>query len=462
MNNSMRIFITAFLLMVFVSSIFLGCGGNGTLEEKEPSKERIIISVNRGPKEGDVWLQSEWDIRKKMFEEKYPDYELRISSWDFTPDSFMAKAAGGTLTDIISLWATEGENVIGKGLALDLTERLKDWPLYKEINHDILKPFVYEDRVYGLPYLAYSMALFYNKKLFRENGIVDDKGEPTPPNTWEELVEFAKIITDREKGIAGYGVNGEIPRSGWNFLNYVWQSGGEFEVQEDGMWKAKFNSPEAVSALQFIKDLKWKHGVLQADALAKYDDLWQLFITDKIGMIMEAVTEEILDAIVFKYEFDLDNLGIALLPAGPAGRANQVGADYYIINPAISKEKQDGAFAFITFVHELDLIEAIQKLKNESGRPVGGPRFPVYLDEYQNNVDAIYKRYLNVPDYSSFTNNTNKYIRFEPPYYCQQLYSEVLSPAVQAVTTDSDADPQEIMDEGAKMFQKRFLSKINQ
>jgi len=53
-----------------------------------------------------------------------------------------------------------------------------------------------------------------------------------------------------------------------------------------------------------------------------------------------------------------------------------------------------------------------------------------------------------------------KYIHPEPPYYCQQLYSEYLGPAVQKVLTDKNADPEKLLKDAAREFQHNFLDKI--
>lgn len=53
-----------------------------------------------------------------------------------------------------------------------------------------------------------------------------------------------------------------------------------------------------------------------------------------------------------------------------------------------------------------------------------------------------------------------KYVRPEPPYYSQQLYSEYLGPIVQEVITNKDAEPKPMLEEAAENFQKRFLDKI--
>ena len=93
------------------------------------------------------------------------------------------------------------------------------------------------------------------------------------------------------------------------------------------------------------------------------------------------------------------------------------------------------------------------------GQPAGSPRMPIFIGPYQQKVKVILDKYRNVPYQAEYEENTAQYIRFEPPIYCQQLYSEVLSPAVQEVLTNKNAEPQTILHQSARMFQQRFLDK---
>lgn len=53
--------------------------------------------------------------------------------------------------------------------------------------------------IYSLSFESNQMVFFYNKDIFRLAGLTDDgtsEGEPVTPKTWDELVEFAKKISE--------------------------------------------------------------------------------------------------------------------------------------------------------------------------------------------------------------------------------------------------------------------------
>lgn len=61
-----------------------------------------------------------------------------------------------------------------------------------------------DGKTYMLPQGVTTQGLIYNKDMFKAAGLVDENGEATPPKTWDELREYAKILTnesERQYGI---------------------------------------------------------------------------------------------------------------------------------------------------------------------------------------------------------------------------------------------------------------------
>ncbi|MFH0793975.1 MAG: extracellular solute-binding protein [bacterium] len=454
------------LLAGSVVVMSLGCSGGG--EEQAPRSAtnggaKIGVTTNNGAEENDEKRLAEQKIVAGYFNQNHSNALLKFSTWQYSPETFLAKFRSKTATDVVGLFATEGTVLIERKMALDLTDMVKSWEHFDSINKEVLEPFSRDGRIYGLPVGGigggYVMTLFYNKKLFKASKIVDDKGEPKPPQTWEEFVEMALKLTDREKGVAGFGILGD-DAAGWHLLNWVWQSGGDFERRADGKWKAVFNEPQAVVALQFIKDLKWKHDVLQHDLLATNDDLFELFAAEKIAMAI--FTPEYLLYIVDKLGYPIENIGITLLPAGPAGRVNQMGGGYMIIPSYTPPERARLALDAMLQEYDPALIEKRLALQSRQKRLVGLPALPVFHGAYQDGIQALLDKYRNVPAYPGLMEEAVKYVRAEPPFYSNQLYHEILSPLVQEVLTNHDANPKALLDKGAKRFQERFLDKMNE
>jgi len=84
-----------------------------------------------------------------------------------------------------------------KGYSLDVTDRITD-DMKAGIFEAAWQIPTVDGKAYGLPWLLDQKYFFYNEKLLK------DAGFDTPPATWEEMLDQAKVI--KEKGIAEYPI----------------------------------------------------------------------------------------------------------------------------------------------------------------------------------------------------------------------------------------------------------------
>jgi ABC-type glycerol-3-phosphate transport system substrate-binding protein len=421
---------------------------------------KVVVVINGGPKETDTVAVERQKTNIARFNKEYPNIEIRWTDRPYSPDSFATSMAGGTAEDVIGLWATEGY-VAERGYALDLTEMINKWKYKDQVNHDVLKLFIRNGKIYGLPTDGYLMGLLYNKALFKKAGLVDADGNPDPPDTWEEFVRCARKLTNKKAGIAGFGIMGNGAEAGWGVLNWVWQAGGEFEQEVDGKWKAVFDSPEAAAAYTFVQNLKWKHDVLQSNLMLTSQDLQARFSAGQIGMLMAA--QDRVTQLINQYGMKLSDIGVAILPAGPAGRANQMGGFFNIINPNSSPQVQEAAFKWITWnllrsVKPETIREKADDLRKQ--KQIGNlTALPLFTGELDRVMRQTAKENSDVLiDYHEVWQEAVKYLHPEPSFFCQQLYSEYLGPALQEVLTNRNAEAGGLLRKAAKGFQERFLN----
>ena len=108
--------------------------------------------------------------------------------------------AGGTAADL--LWLSQ-EYIAGyaqKGVLLDISDRLAkdDRPAAKLDDYypSVLQTAQYENKTYGLPWIAQPVMLYYNPKLFADAGV-------QPPNenwTWDDFKAAAAKLTKDTNG----------------------------------------------------------------------------------------------------------------------------------------------------------------------------------------------------------------------------------------------------------------------
>lgn len=192
-----------------VVGMFSGCG------TKETSSENITVTIWSGASHSkDVYTKYINDWNNTIGKEKgiYIDYQLK---------------EGGTIGKAVELALQGGSNApdfftgvaVAKGAENNWILAIDDLPGGKEF----LKPYEEQGllnewmqhggKTYKVPVSSTTMGLIYNKEMFKEAGLVDDKGEAKPPETFAELREYARILTKPNE--RKYGIILPLKWSGW-------------------------------------------------------------------------------------------------------------------------------------------------------------------------------------------------------------------------------------------------------
>ncbi|MBC8399873.1 MAG: ABC transporter substrate-binding protein [Candidatus Marinimicrobia bacterium] len=182
------------------------------------------------------------------------------------------------------------------------------------------------NRLYALPMEATSLALVYNRDLFRQAGLNPEH----PPSTWTELQNYSKrltIDTDKDGRIDQFGFYiPNFPASGnlsvWmnlQFQPFVWQAGGT--IADSAGDQVIFNSPAGVEALTLWKEL---FDELDMRAFSLAHDLG--FTSQNLAMVMDGPW----NLPSYRNMAGVD-WAVAPLPAGSDGRATYLAGEYLTI-----------------------------------------------------------------------------------------------------------------------------------
>lgn len=108
--------------------------------------------------------------------------------------------------DFISQINIEKNRTLGNIMSIEDIEGGKEWieSTYKPQMYDRAAFKGSDGKIYTLPFNVITYGIVYNKDMFKKYGIVDENGEPTPPETFEEMREYAKKMTNPEK--EDYGI----------------------------------------------------------------------------------------------------------------------------------------------------------------------------------------------------------------------------------------------------------------
>jgi multiple sugar transport system substrate-binding protein len=188
---------------------------------------------------------SEADVRAmtEAFSKANPDIKVNL---EFVPyeglhdKTVLAQGSGGydvVLFDVI--WPAEyASNNVLVDVSARITEEMK-----KGVLPGAWTTVTYDGKSYGMPWILDTKYLFYNKEILEKAGI------KSPPKTWDELAEQAKIIKD--KGLLATPISWSWSQAEAAICDYttlVSAYGGDFI--KDG--KPAFQSGGGLDALNYM------------------------------------------------------------------------------------------------------------------------------------------------------------------------------------------------------------------
>jgi multiple sugar transport system substrate-binding protein len=233
--------------------------------------------------------------------------------------------------------------------------------LWKEISW-------YEGKVYGFPFTALTMFLWYRKDLIEDPkeqaGFKAKYGyDLKPPATWKEYTDAATWFHRPEKKFYGTAIQGKRHEALWyEWLGFLYSFGGDMLQTDTGSKCGPIivNSPEAVASLEYYKSLM---KVSPPDTLNyTWDDVMALMQQDKVFELTMwndatyAVENPAQSKVAGK-------MGFATLPIQPdnkVGKVGQIEGWTYLI-PTESKNPE-AAYLFIQWMMAFD-----QQLKQHLG-----------------------------------------------------------------------------------------------
>jgi ABC-type glycerol-3-phosphate transport system substrate-binding protein len=162
--------------------------------------------------------------------------------------------------------------------------------------------------LYGLPVQTTTVALFWNRAMFRNKAAQLAAAGLDPnraPRDWDELLAYAKVLTDKPRGVFGYGMQGSL----WfNFPLFNMYGMDWVAYDAQGRATGNLNTPFGIAALQRIRTCSesgyeggaWKRSALNPE---------QGFINQRYAMVLTGpwMVENFSNA---KLDFD-----VALIPS---------------------------------------------------------------------------------------------------------------------------------------------------
>lgn len=193
--------------------------------------------------------------------------------------------------------------------------------------------------IYGLPFDNYSGLLFYNRCMLQKAGFA------RPPDTWQELKDvYGPALTKANRYAFALQSHAGETQSCDSFMRFVWAFGGSILTDS---FKPNLSSRGSLAGLKFRQQLlrymppgivDWEH-----------EQTVQALADGRVAMITEwsGWYKWLADPKTSKIS---GCLGVAVEPAGPAGRKPALGGFSLGVNAQSTPEKQAAAWLFIQWL----------------------------------------------------------------------------------------------------------------
>jgi multiple sugar transport system substrate-binding protein len=179
------------------------------------------------------------------FEASHPSIKVRLEVIaDQYMDVIKTRLIGDAAPDVFYLDALEAPFLIQQNVLEPLDSYITSKFDLADFEPNLLHPFTFQSRIYGLPKDYSTLALFYNWQAFAAAGLT------RPPQTWAELLTDAKLLTvdsdrDGKPEQYGFGMMPELARQAY----MIRAMGGQVV---DGKGYATFASQAGLKGLNLI------------------------------------------------------------------------------------------------------------------------------------------------------------------------------------------------------------------
>lgn len=348
------------------------------------------------------------------FERQNPGIKVRFQqlSWDYGLDKTITSIAAGNAPDVAELGTDWVPQFSSSGALRDLTQELA--PLKDQFL--LWEPVTYHDRLYGVPWLAGTRILFYNRELFARAHLNPDH----PPTTWEEFFRAAKAVDELGPDIYGFGIHVGEPYAPWQeFMPFAWANGGK--VLDDSWQHSRISEPPVIEALTFYKSLK------PYSLVERQPQVNQLFAEGRIGMQISGSWNF---ALIPRMNPTL-NYGVGLLPRPAFLRGSPVsfaGGEILVLLKD-SKHPQEALKLMVFLAQEEQAMAIVEAQRNVVPTVRSAINHPYYRTHPEQRVVFEQVSYAVAP----------------PPHPLWVQMQEQISRAVEEVILN-DQDPRKMLE----------------
>jgi multiple sugar transport system substrate-binding protein len=248
--------------------------------------------------------------------------------------------AGGSPPDVFLLNYRFYGQFAARGALEPVANRFEASDVFEpeDFYEEALEAFRWEGEQMCLPQNVSSLVVYYNRDLFRSEGV----SEPEPGWQWRDMVEKAKALTKDEDGdgrvdVYGLGVEASVIR----LAPFVWSAGGELVNDLERPRRFTLDTPQAQLALGQFFSLRRAHGVIPSEEELESEDDESRFLNGRTAMVMSSRRSTPVFRTITAFDWDVAPLPVIASPAGI------LHSDAYCLTAGSGDE--DAAWTFMEF-----------------------------------------------------------------------------------------------------------------
>ena len=330
--------------IALVASIAVACSdgvrGNGGTVDGEPT-ESITVAAAGG--EGEIKALKSLVA---AFEAKHSGVSVTVDSVEAAGDlvtKLTTSFAGGTPPDVFLINYRRMGGFVSQIEPVADTDTANLYPA-------VTAAFSQGGRLLCLPQNASSLVVYVNPQLFTQAGVALPKRDWT----WADMLATARVLA--AKKVEAVGFDPELIR----LAPFVWSAGGEIVDHATAPTKVTLESPEARSAITFLRDLQATGLDATQRAGMSAEDT---FAAGRVAMYLDS--RRAVPGFRGTEGLDFD---VRPIPAGAKGRVSVLHSDGYCVSKGAKNKAAAQAFAAYAISAEGGKVLA------ESGRTVPSVR----------------------------------------------------------------------------------------
>lgn len=390
----MKKWLVASTTAMLVMSSMIGCSSSTSTSTNASEATAPPATEDKTPVTIQYWHAHDDDQKAALeymvqeFNKKYPWITVDTvfqGDYDTLQQKLQAAIAAKQVPAVTNIEVHALPQFADSGVLMDLTPYIsRDKLDTNDFSEGMLKAYSYQDKQFALPLIVSTSVMVYNKTMFDQEGV-------KPPQTWDEIEDFAKKLTKKDGNeVSRYAFS--VP--GWDTWYFdPWIENGGGAILSDDMKTAMIDQPDSMKFMKLFKDWKDKGYMHIGYGKGASGNMRQMFFDGKIGMVEH--TSALIKWYIETAKFEV---GVSFLP-GDKKRNSHLGGASIAVMDGIKDNEKEAAWKFVQFMTSAEnnikwaegtgyLPTRKSAISSEEGKAYFAkyPQYKAVLDNFDNVI----------------------------------------------------------------------------